>query len=121
MTQVLLVDDLRDFRSHPVNVTVVVARTSAQALGILAHETTWDEVWLDHDLGEVDGEVDSIMRVVDHLCELAYTDQTVNIGLIRVHTSNPVGGETMVRTLSRYGYWVERVDAGRYLTAAVVD
>jgi hypothetical protein len=116
MSRVLLIDDLRDFRQLPAGVELTVARTSAEALEVLGAATHWDEIWLDHDLGENEAGVDSIMRVVDFLCEQAFNDQPVDVDRVRVHTSNPVGGQQMMLALQRYGYSVQRVNASDYLT-----
>lgn len=112
----LLIDDLRDFReSRPAT----IARTSAAALAVLENhrDMEWDEIWLDHDLGTLPtGEVDSIMRVVDYLCERAFNDDPVVVKTIYVHTSNPAGGRQMMTSLERYGYNVRRVQAEIYFT-----
>jgi hypothetical protein len=109
MSNILLIDDLRDFRTVLPGQYVTIARTSAAALTILEDKDTWDEIWLDHDLGELaDGTVDDIMVIVDYLSERAFNDNPVNTPIIYVHSSNPVGVRQMVASLTRYGYNVRQ-------------
>lgn len=110
MKKVLLVDDLRDFRTPPANTDLVIARTSAQGIAALSMGTAWDEIWLDHDLGQLaDGSIDDVMRVVDHLSEQAFNDNPVQVGIVYVHTSNPSGARAMLAALNRFGYISQRV------------
>lgn len=107
--RVLLIDDLRDFRDGR---ETLIARTSAQALAILADRPELDELWLDHDLGELaDGRVDSIMSVVDFLNGEAAFGAPYPVQVVYVHTSNPVGAQQMMAGLQRYGYTARRVNA----------
>ena len=114
--RVLLVDDLRTFT---VPRSATLARTSASALATLkeihAARDGFDEVWLDHDLGDATGTNDTSMPVVDWLCEQAVHGQPVPIRVIYIHTSNQVGAQTMLRTLTRYGYTTQRADAASHL------
>lgn len=98
--RVLVVDDLRSFPF-----AAVYARDASGAVGLLK-TGPWDQVWLDHDLG--DG-ID-IGPVIDLLCERAVWDDPVQVGQIVVHTSNPGQGDMMVRVLRRF-YDVVRVNA----------
>lgn len=100
---ILVVDDLRVF---PFD--AVYARTSAEAIDILTKiEPQWiGQLFLDHDLG---GE-DTTMRVVDYLMERIFYDWGLDIDQIYVHSDNPPGCETIIRSLDRY-YKVTRVDA----------
>lgn len=108
--QTFLIDDLRDFRDQR---EATIARTSEQAFDTLNSGTQVEHLWLDHDLGMLaDGKVDDVMRVVDWLCEYAFTrDETYPVEVIHVHTSNPVGARQMVQSLTRYGYRVVRENA----------
>jgi hypothetical protein len=109
-TRILLIDDLRDFRDAR---DCVVARTSAEALEILKLAEAFDEIWFDHDLGLLNNGVpDTTMVVVDFLSELAYNDTPYPVGVVYVHTSNPVGGSQITSSLTNYGYTVRRVYAG---------
>lgn len=115
---VVLVDDLRVFRAAAV--PVAVARTSAAAVAYLAERHTarhhLAQLWLDHDLGEVGGVVDTAMPVVDWLCARAHEGVPVNVDVVVVHTSNVVGGSAMVRALARGGYNTVRVSASEHFT-----
>lgn len=111
---ILLVDDLRVFRREddPRYVSLYTARTSDDALKILQQSPRkWVQIWLDHDLGMVDGQEDTIMPVVDYLCESAYSGYPVPVELILVHTSNPVGRDRICKVLSNRGYNVMPVNA----------
>lgn len=98
----IVIDDLRTL---PVQADHL--RTSQAGLDWLRtyDKVPLDCIWLDHDLG---GE-DTIMPVVDYLCELAYNGTPFPVSVIKVHSMNPVGSENVVRSLVRYGYNVRRV------------
>lgn len=101
---ILGIDDLR-----PLSRATRVARTSSDGVQLL-HEYRdrfIDELWLDHDLG---GD-DTIMPVVTLLEEAAFNGQPFRIGTVFVHSANPVGAETVVRSLTRWGYQVRRAVA----------
>jgi hypothetical protein len=66
-----------------------------------------DELWLDHDLG---GD-DSIMPVVTLLEEAGFQGVPFQIGTVYVHSANPIGAETVVRSLSHWNYHVRRAVA----------
>jgi hypothetical protein len=108
---VLLIDDLRNFRETPEDANVVIARTSAAALVELEKDVAWDEIWFDHDLGEPEGVLDTTMPVVDFLSERAYFDNPVSVNRVIVHTSNSVGRDQITQSLRHYGYSVSVVDA----------
>lgn len=112
--KILLIDDLRDFRQLQDNAEYVIARNSQQALEILASGVAFAEIWFDHDLGEIDGKVDSTMVVVDFLSERAYNDEPYPVEQVLVHTSNPVGRSQIVASLTRYGYNTRIVNAPDY-------
>lgn len=113
---VLLVDDLRSFR-EPVEGTVVT-RTVAEALAALAGGEHWDQIWLDHDLGEATGRIEDVMPIVDHLVERALNDDLVIVGTVVLHTPNPVGRANIERAPTRAGYRAVHERADDYLTAA---
>jgi hypothetical protein len=119
LPDVLLIGDLRDFRDPGVPVTV--ARTSADGLaaleGALAAGHRWEQVWLDHDLGGAD----TIAPVVDWLCSHAARGEPPVTVQVLVHTSNIVGGDTMVRALKGAGYRTMRVSAPHYLHVPTPD
>ncbi|MFJ7969073.1 cyclic-phosphate processing receiver domain-containing protein [Streptomyces sp. NPDC096324] len=66
-----------------------------------------DELWLDHDLG---GD-DTIMPVVTLLEEAAFNGRPFQVGTVFVHSANPIGAETVMRSLARWSYRVERATA----------
>lgn len=105
----LLIDDLRNFVKEPKN--LIVCRNSEAALAELRKENSaFTSIWLDHDLG---GE-DTINPVVDYLCERSTWNNPVDVLTIYVHTSNPVGGDQMMRSLAKYGYLAVRVNADNH-------
>ncbi|MFF4152761.1 cyclic-phosphate processing receiver domain-containing protein [Streptomyces sp. NPDC001651] len=98
---ILGIDDLR-----PLPWTTRIARSSAEGVRLLQEhrDTLIDELWLDHDLG---GD-DSILPVVTLLEEAAFDGRPFQIGTVYVHSANPIGAETVVRSLTRWNYQVRR-------------
>lgn len=113
---VVLVDDLRSFRNNDVG--AIVVRNTEDALNFFKTNKTarFGSIWLDHDLGEVNGQKITTMPVVDYFCERAFSDDPVNVGTIYVHTSNPPGRRQIVTSLQRYGYSVILVNPTEYFT-----
>ncbi|MET8701984.1 cyclic-phosphate processing receiver domain-containing protein [Kitasatospora sp. NPDC004723] len=104
-TRVILgIDDLR-----PLPRATRIARTSHEGIRLLEEHRNCviDELWLDHDLG---GD-DTIMPVVTLLEEAAFNGQPFRIGAVLVHSANPIGAETVVRSLTRWNYRVRRAMA----------
>lgn len=101
---VLGIDDLR-----PLPRATRIARTSREGVDLLEeHRGRYvDELWLDHDLG---GD-DSILPVVTLLEEAAFEGRPFLIGTVYVHSANPIGSQTVVRALTRWGYHVRRAVA----------
>ncbi|OIJ92357.1 hypothetical protein BIV23_38755 [Streptomyces monashensis] len=101
---ILAIDDLRALPR-----ATRLARTSRDGVQLLQeHRDVFiDELWLDHDLG---GD-DSIMPVVTLLEEAAFHGRPFHIGTVYVHSANPVGAETVVRSLSHWKYHVRRTAA----------
>jgi len=101
---VVLVDDLRSFTDGRA---AEVARTSEAGVALLAvhRDRRIDELWLDHDLG---GD-DTIWPVVEVLERAAFEERPYDVGLIRVHSSNPAGAAKMRQALGRWGYRVRVV------------
>lgn len=98
---ILGIDDLR-----PLPRATRVARTSGEGIQLLQeHRDRFiDELWLDHDLG---GD-DSILPVVTLMEEAAFNGRPFRIGTVFVHSANPIGAETVVRSLTRWNYQVRR-------------
>ncbi|MFG3280473.1 cyclic-phosphate processing receiver domain-containing protein [Streptomyces sp. NPDC048111] len=101
---ILGIDDLR-----PLPRATRIARTSREGIALLEeHRDRFvDELWLDHDLG---GD-DSILPVVTLLEEAAFHGRPFRIGMVYVHSANPIGSETVVRSLTRWNYPVRRATA----------
>lgn len=104
----ILIDDLRDFKDGRER---LVARTDAEGLDLLKvnRGVFIDELWLDHDLGMLDGEKITIKSVVYELEYCAFHGKPYQIGKIFVHSSNAPGAAEVVKGLTRQGYDVERV------------
>ncbi|MEV5842916.1 cyclic-phosphate processing receiver domain-containing protein [Streptomyces sp. NPDC051985] len=101
---ILGIDDLR-----PLPWATQIARTSGEGVKLLQeHRDTFiDELWLDHDLG---GD-DSVLPVVTLMEEAAFHGRPFRIGTVFVHSANPIGAETVVRSLTRWNYQVRRATA----------
>ncbi|MEU9058556.1 cyclic-phosphate processing receiver domain-containing protein [Streptomyces sp. NPDC048430] len=101
---ILGIDDLR---SLPW--ATQIARTSGEGVKLLQeHRGSFiDQLWLDHDLG---GD-DSILPVVTLMEEAAFNGRPFRIGTVFVHSANPIGAETVVRSLTRWNYQVRRATA----------
>lgn len=116
--KILLIDDLRDFKLISDDTTIVVARSSEEALNILREHHDWDEIWLDHDLGTVDGVEDTIMPVVDYLVEYTHTHKGERVGRrFFIHSSNPAGVENIKRALATVGIPAFKISGNISLTA----
>ncbi|MFF2367924.1 cyclic-phosphate processing receiver domain-containing protein [Streptomyces sp. NPDC058122] len=104
MPVILGIDDLR-----PLPSCTRIARTSREGIQLLEeHRQSFvDELWLDHDLG---GD-DTIMPVVTLLEEAAFNGRPFQIGTVFVHSANPIGAETVIRSLARWSYRVQRATA----------
>lgn len=101
---ILGIDDLR-----PLPWTTRIARSSGEGIKLLQeHRDSFiDELWLDHDLG---GD-DTISPVVTLMEEAAFNGRPFRIGMVFVHSANPIGAETVVRSLTRWNYHVRRATA----------
>jgi len=84
-----------------------IARSSQAGIEMLARysRVRIDELWLDHDLGGTD----TILPVCEVLEETAFNGVPYDIGIILVHSANPVGANTVVNALLRQGYNARRV------------
>jgi hypothetical protein len=101
---ILVIDDLRTF-AFPA----IYARTSREGLALL-EERPWRELWLDYALGH-GADIKPVVRVLE---EWAALGRPLKVGLICVHTSDPVQGEAMVAGLGRW-YQVRRMVAHSFL------
>lgn len=118
MKKILLIDDLRNFKEGFVQEgELVITRTSAEALAYLEADPTAEfaSIWFDHDLGmPTEDVIDTTMPVLDHLAYRAFTGDPVDVEMVYVHTSNRVGRDQIVASLTNYGYRNRKVDASVY-------
>lgn len=114
LPHILLIDDLRSFRSRSAD--VLIARTSAEGLEALRiareHRHQWAQIWLDYDLGG-DDTTEPVLRWLTTQLDMACPPPTQ---IVVVHTTNPVGGASIQRALARAPYPVVRVAAAEYLS-----
>ncbi|WP_438941274.1 cyclic-phosphate processing receiver domain-containing protein [Micromonospora craterilacus] len=98
---IVLVDDLRSFLDGR---NAEVARTSTAGVELLNRyrDGHLDELWLDHDLG---GD-DTIWPMVEILEQAAFEKHPFDIGVINVHSANPVGAAKIAQVLRHWGYRV---------------
>lgn len=99
--RLLVIDDLRHLNQNIAPVaSLYVARTSQQAIEYLSElDVTWHYVFWDHDLG---GD-DDTRKVVQWLAEQALdNDKPIDIERCMVHTSNTVGADWLMASLSGY-------------------
>lgn len=123
MRHVVVIDDLRDFRSNHVNVidqdtSITIFRNSPDALkwlNTMTKDDIVDELWLDHDLGAELGYVDDIMPFVNLLEEKLYFGEIgqVQIRKVLIHTSNSSGRERIHAALKRF-LPVYKIDASSH-------
>lgn len=114
---ILLVDDLRHFKPEVLEPVfgpsgdgggpegyLRICRTSASAVETLGSDhRTWDQVWLDHDLGMVDGEEDTTMAVVDYILFRHEQGDPIPVLNYIIHSSNTVGVKNIAMALSSIG------------------
>lgn len=106
--EIVVIDDERIPLESPIEgvVTRLYKTPSAGLYALVeAHRDgeRIDELWLDHDMGIADdGEELNIKQIWQQLEQWAHEGFPLDVGFILVHTSNPVEGEQMVNTLSKY-------------------
>ena len=114
---ILLVDDLRHFkpeilRSAQPGSYLRVCRSYQRAVEVLAtDDRKWDQVWLDHDLGMVDGEDDTTMAVVDYILFRHREGDPIPVENYIIHSSNTVGVKNIAMALGSIGRNTVIVDA----------
>lgn len=114
---IILIDDERSFKKKFQQDGTVVLRNSTEALQWLKNanqNATIDQIWFDHDLGIVNGEIDTIIPVLRYLENNLSFKNCLKIKEAIVHTSNPVGGKELYDSMSRF-VPTHRVFAGDYL------
>lgn len=110
MKNVVVIDDVRNF-----SFDATVLRTQTQALEYLKealHAQQYiDELWLDHDLGGND----TIRPVVDELEHWWYRGTPLKIGVIVIHSANPVGRRYIEMAINKLGADIVCVNASDYV------
>lgn len=103
---ILLIDDLRHFRERvladlPGDTYIRICRTPESAVRTLESEDrVWDQVWLDHDLGMIDGETVDVMEVIDYLEFRHNEGNPARVRNYIIHTDNGVGAQNIARALA---------------------
>lgn len=106
---ILLIDDLRHFKDRaladlPDDTYIRICRTPGSAVRTLESEDrVWDQVWLDHDLGMIDGATVDVMEAVDYLEHRYNQGNPVPVRNYIVHTDNGVGAQNIARALGAMG------------------
>lgn len=100
----LLIDDLREIKAS------IVARTFEQGINALKNDGPFDVLYLDHDLGEIDGHGSEVPRSVDGelympngygiMCFLEANPYLLPKDIVIV-SSNPVGRQRMKVIIDR--------------------
>lgn len=76
------------------------AKTYTEAVEMI-ETLNWTEISLDHDLGDTqDGREFTGYDVLLYIVEKAWNGESV--GIVHIHTANPVGRERMLGTIQRY-------------------
>jgi hypothetical protein len=109
----VLVDDERTFKDGREH---LVARGVEDALELLKSlgGRRIDELWLDHDLGEVDGVKVEVKEVIREVERASVWDEPYDIGVIVLHTTNPGVVDAIMLGLNRHHKTV-RVAASDHL------
>lgn len=95
MVRRLIIDDERNFPKLDGDITYI--RSSTEAVDHLWSNSSYDEIWLDHDLGDDD----TIRPVVLALQEMAWKSYPPTNHIV-IHTMNPVGREYIRSALQRF-------------------
>lgn len=93
--KILVIDDERTFIFSEDD-EVVYARNLYEAREFLLNEH-WDEVWLDHDLGN--GE--DVSKLTN---EIEASRIVLDVDWFYIHTMNPVGRDNIYHALKNAGY-----------------
>ncbi len=99
---ILLIDDLRHFkpeilRSAQPDSYLRICRSSQSAVEVLGtDDRSWDQVWLDHDLG---GD-DTTMAVLDYIVYRYEQGDPIPVDNYIIHSSNMVGVKNIAMALA---------------------
>lgn len=116
-TNILLVDDLRHFKAEAIDPVfnpgggafeeqgyLRICRSSQSAVETLGTDRrSWDQIWLDHDLGIVNGAEDTTMPVIDYIVWRHEQGDPISVGSYVIHSSNGVGVQNIAMALSAIG------------------
>lgn len=116
---IVLIDDERKFKEAivpTIKETIVVLRNSKEAFNWFKNNKDLEinQLWLDHDLGTINGKPDDVMPIVKLIEESYYTGQPFKINKIIVHTMNNVGAKQIVVALENI-YSTTRIPATEFL------
>lgn len=107
----LVIDDLRVLN---LGGDVQYARTVDAALAALDQKGSWEELWLDHDLGNKTGKEENIWPIIAAI-EQRMDYHPFYFGQIYIISSNPVGVQRMKLALDHLGYSTTILDPKPYL------
>jgi hypothetical protein len=93
----LFIDDLRD----PIDADWRIARTSAEAIGMLEDLGCPSEISFDHDLGGDDTAMSVVKRLIDLDLDVGCTFIPATF-IYSIHSANPVGRENIQGLLCQY-------------------
>ena len=82
MTSILVIDDLREFTRKPLG--TVYAKNVSDGLDYLSEAGIWDEIYLDHDLGDNKTIAPCVAYITSNVYKFAFTR-------FYIITSNPAG------------------------------
>lgn len=111
----LIIDDLR-ILNLPGDIKY--ARNVDDALAALGQKDSWEELWLDHDLGDKTGKEENIWPIIaaiEH--RMAY--HPFYFGQIFIISSNSVGAQRMKLALDRMDYSTTILDPKPYLAGVL--
>jgi hypothetical protein len=96
----LVIDDIRVFQFD-----ATYLRDSSAAFDIIISQH-WDEVWLDHDMGNQGPDLGVLCNQIESFSQ----ENRLDVDVFMIHTSNPVARLDMFMALSPY-YRVELKNA----------
>ena len=112
--RILVIDDERTFTTKTLNdvggAEVFYARTLPEAAWLLFTQGAypgWDEVWLDHDMGDSKYRMMDMLNSIEMLSE---DKELLSVGRFIIHSANPVAREQMAQALSVYQLMMVRAD-----------
>ena len=124
---IILIDDLRNFWDQWKGddgdmMTIRTLDEAMSLLDVMSEKSTIDELWLDHDLGEVGGVKTDIRPFVNALEERAFLGTAPKIKQVFIHTDNRVGrdwifaalqGKFNTRRVASYDFFTHPDDHGK--------